>query len=88
MVKLRVHGFAISIDGYGAGRGQDLAIAPILLGSGENLLAGIDLPLLGYQLSEHVATEGATHFVLSKRPRRYHGDTTLRDLGAADPIAR
>jgi dihydrofolate reductase len=65
-----------------------LAIAPILLGSGENLLAGIDLPLLGYQLSEHVATEGATHFVLSKRPRRYHGGTALRDLGAADPIAK
>jgi len=44
-----------------------LAIAPVLLGSGEHLLGGIDLPQLGYQLSEHVATENATHVVLAKR---------------------
>ena len=44
-----------------------LAIAPVLLGSGEHLLTGIELPKLGYQLSEHVATENATHVVLTKR---------------------
>jgi dihydrofolate reductase len=44
-----------------------LAISPILLGSGENLLAGIDLPRLGYQLTEHVPTPKATHVVLTKR---------------------
>ncbi len=43
-----------------------LAIAPVLLGSGEHLLSGIDLPRHGYQLSEHVATENATHLVLTK----------------------
>jgi dihydrofolate reductase len=44
-----------------------LAISPLLLGSGEHLLAGIDTPRLGYQCTEHVATENATHVVLTKR---------------------
>jgi dihydrofolate reductase len=43
-----------------------LAISPVLLGSGENLLAGIDLPRLGYQRTEHRSTEQATHVVLTK----------------------
>ena len=41
-----------------------LAIAPKLLGSGENLFAGIDLPSLGYECVEHVPTRRATHVVL------------------------
>jgi dihydrofolate reductase len=44
-----------------------IAISPILLGSGEHLLEGIDLPALGYECSEHVPTPKATHIVLSKR---------------------
>jgi dihydrofolate reductase len=44
-----------------------VAISPILLGGGEHLLGGLDLPALGYACSEHVATPGATHFVLTKR---------------------
>ncbi len=44
-----------------------LAIAPVLLGSGEHLLAGIDATKLGYQCSEHVGTANATHVVLTKR---------------------
>ena len=44
-----------------------LAIAPVLLGSGEHLLSGIDLLELGYQCSEHVATPGVTHVVITKR---------------------
>ncbi|MBX9590475.1 MAG: dihydrofolate reductase family protein [Hyphomonadaceae bacterium] len=44
-----------------------LAIAPALLGAGEHLLAGIDTPKLGYQLSAHVPTPNATHIVLTKR---------------------
>lgn len=44
-----------------------LAIAPVLLGRGEPLLTGIDLVALGYRLSEHVATNKATHVVLTKR---------------------
>jgi dihydrofolate reductase len=44
-----------------------LAIAPVLLGSGENLLEGIDLPGLGYQRAEHVPSVNATHVVITKR---------------------
>lgn len=43
-----------------------LAISPVLLGSGEHLLAGLDLPKLGYQCTEHVPTKNATHVVLTK----------------------
>jgi dihydrofolate reductase len=44
-----------------------LAIAPVLLGSGERLLADIDLVKLGYRCTEHVGTRLATHVVLSRR---------------------
>lgn len=44
-----------------------LAIAPVVLGAGENLFAGIDMRALGYQCMENVATEKATHVVLGKR---------------------
>ena len=44
-----------------------LAIAPVLLGAGEHLLAGIDAPRLGYECAEHVATPNATHIVIAKR---------------------
>ena len=43
------------------------AIAPVLLGSGEALLAGIDLPNLGYKCTEHVGTPNVTHIVLARR---------------------
>jgi dihydrofolate reductase len=43
------------------------AVAPILLGGGESLLAGLDLPRLGYEVTEFVPTEKATHVVVSKR---------------------
>ena len=45
-----------------------LAIAPVLLGTGESLLGGIDLLRLGYRVTEHVATAKATHVVLSRQP--------------------
>jgi dihydrofolate reductase len=44
-----------------------LAFAPVFLGSGESLLDGIDVTQLGYEVTEHVATAGATHIVLTKR---------------------
>jgi dihydrofolate reductase len=44
-----------------------IAISPILLGSGEHLLVGIDLPKLGYQCTEHVPTQKVTHVILTKR---------------------
>ena len=43
-----------------------LAIAPTLLGSGENLLDGIDMPKLGFKCVEHVPTASATHVVLRR----------------------
>ena len=43
-----------------------LAIAPVLLGRGEHLFAGIDTVSLGYKCTEHVSTDDATHVVLTK----------------------
>lgn len=42
------------------------ALAPVALGQGEALLTGIDLPALGFSVTEHKATEHATHLVLEK----------------------
>ena len=45
-----------------------LTIAPVLLGSGEHLLNGIDLHALGYACAEHVAgARAAAHVVIRKR---------------------
>jgi dihydrofolate reductase len=43
-----------------------LAIAPALLGRGENLLAGIDTVSLGYKCTQHASSDHATHIVLEK----------------------
>ncbi len=43
-----------------------LAVAPALLGRGENLLAGIDTVSLGYKCTLGGSTEFATHVVLTK----------------------
>jgi dihydrofolate reductase len=43
-----------------------LAISPVLLGSGEQLFADIDLVKLGYRCTEHVCTSKATHVILNK----------------------
>jgi dihydrofolate reductase len=40
--------------------------SPVFLGRGESLFAGIDLPGLGYRVTETVPTELATHFVLTR----------------------
>jgi len=45
----------------------NLVISPVLLGAGENLLAGIDATQMGYQCSEHVASTNAMHVVLTRR---------------------
>jgi len=44
-----------------------LALRPVLLGSGEHLLGGIDLRALGYECADHVAGERATHVFLRRR---------------------
>jgi dihydrofolate reductase len=43
-----------------------LAIAPTVLGSGEPLLAGIDLTQMGFRCTQHVGTDNALHVVLTK----------------------
>jgi dihydrofolate reductase len=43
-----------------------LAIAPVLLGSGECLLQDLDMPALGYRCVEHVGTPRASHVVLRR----------------------
>jgi dihydrofolate reductase len=126
--RLLVRAFSISIDGYGAGPGQDLqnplgvggtefrfvtdgieaaleqakaaaggkdvrlgggvatirqylraslidelhlAISPVLLGSGEHLLHGVDMRALGYECVRHVAgARAAAHVILRKRASR------------------
>jgi dihydrofolate reductase len=45
-----------------------LAVPPVLLGAGEQLLGGIDLRALGYECAETVAGERATHFFVRRRP--------------------
>ncbi|MFI5207013.1 MAG: dihydrofolate reductase family protein [Gemmatimonadales bacterium] len=41
-------------------------VAPIFLGSGEPLFAGLDLPALGYRVARFVASERAAHFVIAR----------------------
>ena len=43
-----------------------LAVSPILLGTGEHLLAGIDLSSLGYRCTKSVASANATHYTITK----------------------
>lgn len=43
-----------------------LAMSPIVLGRGEALFEGVDLPGLGYRVTQTVATELATHLVLKR----------------------
>lgn len=44
-----------------------LGIRPVLLGKGEHLMQGLDLPALGYRCEESIAGERATHVVLRRR---------------------
>jgi dihydrofolate reductase len=44
-----------------------LAISPVLLGSGEHLLHGLDLCALGYECTKSVPGERASHVFLSRR---------------------
>lgn len=43
-----------------------LAIPPVVLGRGEAMFAGIDLPALGFSVAERAVTDAATHIVLKK----------------------
>ena len=42
------------------------AFSPVVLGQGEAVFAGLDLPALGYEVTERAATDLATHVVLGR----------------------
>ncbi len=66
---VRIGGGAATIRQYlqaGLIDEMHFAVSPVLLGRGESLLAGLDLPKLGYRVGEHVRTPKATHVVLVK----------------------
>ncbi|MBH8580483.1 dihydrofolate reductase family protein [Bisbaumannia pacifica] len=66
---VRLGGGVATIQQYLRARLVDelhLAIAPVLLGAGERLFAGIDMRALGYRCVERVATDRATHVVLRR----------------------
>lgn len=67
---IRIGGGAATIRQYlqaGLIDEMHLAISPALLGTGESLLAGLNLRELGFERAEHVATAAALHVVLRKR---------------------
>ena len=43
-----------------------IPVSPMLLGSGESLLGGLDLPALGYRCTKSVAGERATHYIVER----------------------
>jgi dihydrofolate reductase len=66
---IRIGGGAATIRQYltaGLIDEMHLAIGPVLLGRGENLLAGIDTVSLGYKCTEHAFSDHAIHVVLTK----------------------
>ena len=66
---IRIGGGAATIREYLAAGLIDeihLAIAPALLGRGENLLGGIDTVSLGFKCTESASTDHAMHVVLAK----------------------
>lgn len=66
---IRLLGGADTIRQYLRARLVDemhIAVSPILLGSGEHLLAGLDFPALGYRCTKAVAGERAMHYVIER----------------------
>ena len=66
---VRIGGGASTVRQYLRARLIDelhLAFAPVLLGGGENLFAGIDLPSLGYRVTGSAASEAASHILIAK----------------------
>jgi dihydrofolate reductase len=67
---VRIGGGVATIQQYLRARLIDelhLAFCPILMGSGENLFAGIDTTALGYRCTEHISTENVMHVLLVKQ---------------------
>ena len=66
---IRLLGGAAAIRQYLQARLLDemhVAVSPVLLGSGEHLLAGLDLPALGYKCTACVPSAKAVHYVIAR----------------------
>lgn len=66
---IKIGGGVSTVRQYLAGGYIDelhLAVAPVILGRGEALFAGIDLRSLGYSVEEYSAGERATHVVMRR----------------------
>lgn len=66
---IRIGGGASTVRQYLRARLIDelhLAIAPVLLGSGESLWEGLDLPALGYHVVDRVTTAKAVHLTVAR----------------------
>jgi len=66
---IRLLGGADTIRQYLQARLVDemhVAVSPIMLGSGEHLLTGLDLPALGYVCTECVPSARAVHYVIAR----------------------
>jgi len=67
---IRIGGGVATIRQYlvaGALDEVHLAVSPVLLGQGEALFAGLDLPALGYAVTESTQGEQAMHIVLTRQ---------------------
>jgi dihydrofolate reductase len=67
---IRIGGGISTIQQYLRARLIDcmhLAVAPIFLGAGENLFAGLDLRALGYACVDRVWTPNAVHLIVQKQ---------------------
>lgn len=66
---IRIGGGVSTVRHYlktGAIDTMHVAVAPTLMGKGEALFEGIDLPALGYRVTEHAPGEQALHMVLAR----------------------
>jgi dihydrofolate reductase len=66
---IRVGGGVSTVRQYLSARLLDeihLAMAPVFLGTGENLFVGLDLPALGYSCTDRVSTPAVTHLTVTK----------------------
>ena len=66
---VRVGGGASTIRQYLEARLLDrmhIAVSPVLLGAGEHLLTGLDLPAFGYRVTDCVPSEKAVHYVIGR----------------------
>lgn len=66
---VRIGGGASTVRQYleaGLIDSMHLAVSPVLLGQGESLFAGIDLPSLGFSVTDRKVTDRATHVLIQK----------------------